>query len=198
VTTAPPRKVELTENTLLPSDAIETFPPQRPLIHGNIWPRLDPILKRYFIGVIVVVSYAAAPSYIGLGIALRLPHAVFLALLTGVLEAIPVVGPVAAAIIAGLVAIHHATGFDAIIAYAVYLAALRLSIDQLFGPLALGVAARAHPVLIIFCLQAGGVVFGIAGMIMAVPLALTIKITLATLYDEPQGPEQITQRKLAK
>jgi predicted PurR-regulated permease PerM len=173
-------------------------PRQRPLIHGDIWPRLDPILKRYFIGVIAVVGYAAAASYIGLGITLRLPHAVFLALLTGVLEAIPVVGPAAAAIVAGLVAIQHATGFAAIIAYAVYLAALRLSIDQLIGPLALGAAARVHPVLIIFCFLAGGVVFGIAGVIMAVPLALTIKITLATLYDEPQGPEEIAQRKLAK
>jgi predicted PurR-regulated permease PerM len=100
------------------------------------------------------------------------------------LEAIPVVGPVAAALIAGIVAVQHSTGFSLIVGYATYLCDLRLSIDQLFGPLVLGAAARVHPVLIIFCFLAGGVLFGIVGVIMAVPVALVIKVTLATLYDE--------------
>ena len=164
-------------------------PRQRPLIHGDIWPQLDPVLRRYFVGVIAVVMFAAAASYIGLGIFLKLPHAPFLALLTGLLEAIPVVGPTTAAIVAGIVALQHATGFGLIIGYALYLAVLRLSIDQLFGPLVLGTAARVHPVLIIFCFLSGGVLFGIVGVIMAVPVALIVKITLATLYDETQVPK---------
>jgi predicted PurR-regulated permease PerM len=41
-----------------------------------------------------------------------------------------------------------------------------------------------HPVLIIFCFLAGGVVLGIAGVILAVPVALLVKSTLATLYDD--------------
>ena len=90
----------------------------------------------------------------------------------------------AAAVIAGVVAVHYATGLPAIIAYALYATALRLSIDQLVGPVVLGSAARLHPVLIIFCFLSGGLLFGIAGMIMAVPVALTIKTTLATLYNE--------------
>jgi uncharacterized membrane protein (GlpM family) len=44
-----------------------------------------------------------------------------------------------------------AAGIGAIIAYAIYAAALRVSIDRLSGPLALGAAARLHPVLVIFC-----------------------------------------------
>ena len=112
-------------------------PRQRPLIM-HIWTVLDPVLKRYFIGVLVVVAYAAAAAYVGLGLVLGIPHAVLLALLTGVLEMIHVIGPGAAAVIAGLVAIHSAAGIGAIIAYALYATALRISIDQLFGPLALG------------------------------------------------------------
>jgi len=72
----------------------------------------------------------------------------------------------------------------AILAYAIYATALRLSIDQLFGPIVLGSAARLHPVLIIFCFLSGGVLFGIAGVIMSVPIALAVKTTLATLYDD--------------
>jgi predicted PurR-regulated permease PerM len=161
-------------------------PKERPLIR-HVWSSLDPVLRRYFVGVIVVVAYAAAAAYIGLGLVLGLPHAVFLALLTGVLEMIPMIGPGAAAIIAGLVAIRSATGIGPIIAYAVYAAALRLSIDQLFGPLALGSAAQLHPVMIIFCFLAGGLLFGISGVILSVPVALTVRTTLAILYDEPDN-----------
>ena len=59
------------------------------------------------------------------------------------------------------------------------------SIDQLFGPLALGAAARPHPVIVIFCFLSGAFLFGVVGVIMAVPVALIVKITLALLYDEP-------------
>jgi predicted PurR-regulated permease PerM len=163
-------------------------PRQRPLIR-RIWRRLDPVLRRYLIGIIIVVAYATAAAYVGLGLVLGLPHAVFLALLTGILEMIPMIGPAAAVAIAGLIAVRHATGIEAIIGYAIYATVLRLSIDQLFGPLALGAAARMHPVLIIFCFLSGGILFGIAGVILAVPVALVAKITLATLYDEPLGAE---------
>ena len=107
-----------------------------------------------------------------------------LALLTGMLEMIPVIGPGAAVVIAGVIAIGHAEGPGAIIAYAIYATALRLSIDQLVGPLVLGHAARLHPTLVIFCFLSGGLLLGIAGLILAVPIALAIKVTLAILYEE--------------
>jgi predicted PurR-regulated permease PerM len=45
-------------------------------------------------------------------------------------------------------------------------------------------------VLVIFCFLAGGTLFGIVGIIVAVPVALTIKVTLATLYREPLSDEE--------
>jgi predicted PurR-regulated permease PerM len=63
----------------------------------------------------------------------------------------------------------------------------QLSIDQLLGPIVLGSAARAHPVVVIFCLLAGGALFGIVGVILAVPAALVVRTTLAILYDEAEA-----------
>jgi predicted PurR-regulated permease PerM len=160
-------------------------PHRRPLV-ARIWTRLDPVLMRYFIGVLAVVLYATVAAYIGLGVILGIKHAVFLALLTGLLETVPVIGPTGAAILAGLVSLRTATGIINIVEYAAYVAALRLSIDQLVGPVVLGRAAHVHPVLIIFCFLAGGIILGIPGVILAVPVALVVKSTLATLYgDEP-------------
>jgi predicted PurR-regulated permease PerM len=161
-------------------------PHRRPLVR-RIWTRLDPVLTRYFLGMIVVVIYATIAACVGLGFFLGIKHAVLLALLTGVLETVPVVGSTSAAILAGLISLRTATGFMSILDYALYATALRLSIDQLVGPVVLGTAAHVHPVLIIFCFLAGGIVFGIPGIILAVPVALLIKSTLATLYgDEVQ------------
>ena len=159
-------------------------PPHRRGLVRRIWARLDPVLTRYFVGMIAVVTYATCASYVGLGFFLGIHHAILLAFLTGILETVPFIGPMAAAIIAGLVSLQTATGFMSILDYALYATALRLSIDQLIGPIVLGAAARLHPVLIIFCFLAGGIVFGIPGVILAVPVALLIKSTLATLYGD--------------
>ena len=159
-------------------------PPHRRPLAARIWTRLDPVLMRYFIGVIGVVIYATVAAYIGLGVILGIQHAVLLALLTGILEIVPVVGPTAAAILAGLVSLRTANGIINIVEYAAYATALRLSIDQIVGPVVLGRAAHVHPVLIIFCFLAGGVVLGIPGVILAVPVALVVKSTLATIYGD--------------
>jgi hypothetical protein len=64
----------------------------------------------------------------------------------------------AAAVIAGLVAVHHASGIGSIIGYAVYAAILRLSIGQIGGPLALRTAVRARPARVIFCFLSGSAI----------------------------------------
>jgi predicted PurR-regulated permease PerM len=161
-------------------------PGQRPLVR-DVALQSDPMVRRYFVGVVVVVVYSSTAAYLGLGFVLGIPHAALLALMTGLFETIPLVGPIAAAVIAGLVALRHANGIGPIIAYAIYATTLRLSIDQLLGPVVLGAAARLHPVVVIFCLVAGGALFGIVGIILAVPAALVVRTTLAILYDEPQA-----------
>jgi predicted PurR-regulated permease PerM len=162
-------------------------PPHRRELASRIWARLDPVLMRYFLGVFAVVMYATAAAYIGLGVILGIDHAVILALLTGILETVPVVGPTSSAILAGLAALHMAASVTNILDYALYVTALRLTIDLIVGPIVLGRAAREHPVLIMFSFLSGAVLLGIPGVILAVPAVLTVKNTLATLYDDEHG-----------
>ena len=169
----------------LANGVVWLVPPKRRPMALAIWAQLDPILKHYFIGIAVVVTYAAIAAYIGLGLVLGLRHAILLAIFTGFLEMIPVVGPASSAVIAGIFAIHAADSIGSIVAYAAYATVLRLSIDQLVGPVVLGRAASVPPVLVIFCFLTGGLLFGVPGVILAVPVALTIRIVLATLYQEP-------------
>lgn len=161
------------------------FPPLDRHLVERIWHELDPILRRYFIGLAIVVVYASSMAYIGLGLVLRTPHAPVLAPLTGVLELVPIAGPLGSAVIAGIFTIHGANGPGVILGYIVYATLLRLSIDQLIGPIVLGRAARIQPSVVIFCFLAGAILFGVPGVILAVPVALTIKVSVSVLYDEP-------------
>jgi predicted PurR-regulated permease PerM len=161
-------------------------PTRRPLIH-RILPVLSTTLRRYYLGVVAVVIYASIAAYLGLGVFLHIDHAVILAILTGVLEAIPVVGPAASTLLAVLAAMNQATSFASIIGIGIYLTLLRVSIDNVLGPLILGAAGRISPVLVMFCFLSGAVLFGIAGVILAVPFALSIKVILEAVYGDPLG-----------
>lgn len=158
-------------------------PPMRRPFALRVWRDLGPALRRYFAGVVLIGAYATFAAYLGLGWFLRLHDAFFLAVLTGILELLPLVGPLAAALIAGLVAMGQYDSGVHLIAYIAYAVALRISIDQLVGPLVLGRAARLPPALVIFCFLTGGVLFGITGVILGVPVALAVKSILSVRYE---------------
>lgn len=165
-------------------------PPARRDVTERIWLRLSPLLWRYVLGLLVVVVCATIAAYIGLGLFLGLRHAFLLALMTGMLEMIPVIGPGASALIGGLAAAHKAAGIGPVLGYAVYVVVLRLTIDQILGPLVLGKAAILNPVVIIFCFLMGGGLLGITGVILAVPAAITIKTSIAVLRRDPPSGER--------
>jgi predicted PurR-regulated permease PerM len=157
-------------------------PRQRPFV-SRVWDELEPTLRRYFVGIGAIVLFASVAAYIGLSL-LGIRHAPFLAMATGLLEIVPLLGPAASAVLVGLFAVEQARSAWSIIAYAIYATALRISIDQFFGPIVLGKAAYVRPVLVIFCFLAGGYLFGVIGVLLAVPAALTLKVVLAQHYQE--------------
>jgi predicted PurR-regulated permease PerM len=60
----------------------------------------------------------------------------------------------------------------------------------LVGPLVLGHAARLHPVVVIAGFIYGAMLFGVVGLLLAVPAAMCIKIALEHYYAEPIKPEE--------
>lgn len=159
-------------------------PPARRHAAVRICTALDPIMRRYFVGIALIVLYGSVVAYLGLGLFLGLRHAAVLAALTGLFEIVPMIGPAASAIVSGLAAVQEAKSSWDIFAYIIYAVALRISIDEFVGPLVLGKAASVRPVLVIFCFLAGGAVFGVIGIVLAVPVALTTKVILELVYEE--------------
>jgi predicted PurR-regulated permease PerM len=162
------------------------IPPERRHSVREMLPKLVPMLRRYVVGLISVVIYATAVAYIGFGLLFKVPGAGVLAVVVGVLEMIPVVGPATSLVLVGLTTASQGT-FAAVFLI-VYALALRLSIDNLVGPLALGHAATVHPVVVIFSFVIGVMLFGIIGLLLAVPAAASIKLILQHYYAEPIEP----------
>lgn len=164
---------------------VRLLPPPHRGLAWRMWARVEPVLRRYFLGIFVVVAYGVVVAFVGLGPILHIRYAVLLAIFTGVLELIPVAGPITSAVVVGVVAVQQAAGVGAIVGFLIYALFLRLSIDQVVAPIVLGRAARVHPTMVIFCFLSGALLFNIVGVVFAVPVALAIKVALSTIYNEP-------------
>jgi predicted PurR-regulated permease PerM len=173
----------------LVAGAIWLIPPEGRHSVQELLPKIVPMLRRYLIGIALVVIYASTVAWIGFGPVFHLSNAVLLAITVGVLELVPVIGPVSSATLVGIVAVQQASLQTAILLVS-FVIALRLSIDNLVGPLVLGSATRLHPVVIIAAFTCGAMLFGIAGLLLAVPVAVCIRIALEHYYAEPVRPEE--------
>ena len=172
----------------LAAGSIWLLPPERRRPVEDLLPKIIPVLRRYLIGLGLVVTYTAVVGWIGFGPIFHLPHAVLLAIVVGFLELIPVIGPFLSATIVGVIAIQQQGIVAAALLFG-FAIGLRLSIDNLVGPIVLGEAARIHPVIIIISFVCGAILFGIVGLLIAVPIAVCIKITLQHYYAEPVAHE---------
>lgn len=90
-----------------------------------------------------------------------------LALIAGVLELLPIIGPIVAAIPAILIGLS--IGFPAAIAAAILYTLIQQVENNLLVPKVMGDAVELHPAVMILALVVGGSLFGIGGAILAAP-----------------------------
>jgi predicted PurR-regulated permease PerM len=155
----------------------------------------DSILGRFLRGILIIVIFTAAVTWAVLKLYFHLPYAAPLALAIGLLELIPVVGPITSGFITSLAAYSYG-GLWIAARMILFYALLRLVIDQVVGPVVLGKAVALSPVLIIFSFLAGGTLFGFTGLLLAIPVAAAIRIfieyekTARLVSDEESGTDR--------
>jgi predicted PurR-regulated permease PerM len=142
--------------------------------------RIHLVLGRWLRGTLLLIGLVAVVLYLILGPVLHLPYALALSILSGVLEVIPLVGPLIAAVTAILVAFSSGgVGLGVVVAI-VYIVVRELE-DQLVMPVVIGRAVDLHPAVTIFAVLVGLSAFGILGGLLAVPAAAALNITLREL-----------------
>lgn len=152
------------------------------------------VLGKYLRGQLYLIIIMSVLSYIALRV-LHVRYALPIALITGVLEIVPFVGPIIAGTIAALVALAT-HGVGTMIAIIVVYFVLREFEDQIVVPQVIGRVVHLDPVITIFAVLAGEHIGGIIGVLLAVPLAAAARVVLDELFPPKVGsdrPSRLTQ-----
>jgi predicted PurR-regulated permease PerM len=164
---------------------------------GALGTQIDQVFSAYIRGQLILVVLMAFLLYIPLSI-LQVPNALVIAIVSGVLEIIPIIGPWSAAGIAMSVALFQPVtpfglsnlGLAAVLGL-IYLV-LRMIEENIILPQVMGPLVTLHPAVVIFALLAGGALMGPFGLFISIPVAAVVRIMLAYLYrkitDQPEPP----------
>ncbi len=135
--------------------------------------RIQSQVGRWMIGQFVLVLIIFMLEYVVL-LLLNVPLALTLALLGGILEIVPYIGPTLSVIPAFLIAltISPLVAVGALLAYV----AIQQIENHIIVPLLMKKAVGLNPVVIILVLLIGGKLAGVAGLILAVPLTAAISV----------------------
>ena len=148
---------------------------------------IDRVVGAYIRGQLLLMGIMAAATFVALSV-LQVQYALVVALISGVLEVVPLFGPIAAGAVAVSIALAQpATPFgwsNLTLALAVVVAytVLRQVEDQLVVPNLVGPIVDLHPLLVLFALFAGGRLAGFTGLVVAVPTGSALKIIVRYLY----------------
>ena len=145
---------------------------QRRLLRGIIGD-LDQMLARFIFAQIMLGAFCLV-AYSAVLILLHFPYALALALVGGVLEFIPVVGPLVAA--ASILGVGFLTGFSPLWAVLIFLGAWRLCQDYFISPRIYGRGLKLHPLAAIAAVLMGGELGGILGVYLSIPIMAAIRV----------------------
>ena len=142
-------------------------------------------LSSYVQGVFLVATIDAVLIGIAL-LVVGVPLAMPLIVLTFVAAFFPIVGSVLAGVAAVLVALV-ANGVPAAIVILVAIVVVQQLEGNVFYPVVMGRRLRLHPVAILLALTAGGVLAGVAGAFLAIPLAAVTAAVLDFMRERRAG-----------
>lgn len=126
-------------------------------------------------------------TYIGLTI-LGIPFALPLALVAGIMEIIPIIGPIVSAVPALLVGLTISPVMSlAVIALFFIIQQLE---NHLIVPMVMSKVVGLQPAAVIIALLIGAKLDGIGGAFLAIPVVLVIKIIFKDFMEEEQRTEQ--------
>ena len=145
--------------------------------------RVNRMLGAYVRGMAAVSVLVAIATWLALGVlgwVFGTEYALVIGLLAGVTYAVPWVGQVASAGTAfffGMVTADHHALLAAVICLVVVIAINQIA-DNTIMPKIVGESVGLHPLLVLFAVMAGFQLFGLVGMIIAVPLAASLRIAV--------------------
>ena len=146
--------------------------PQRELLQG-VLSDLNQMLAHFIRAQLTLAALSLVMYSAMLGV-LRMPYALVLGTLGGLLEFIPVVGPLVAAVT--IVGVSLLVSYPHWFVLIIFLGVWRLIQDYVTSPRIMGQSMELHPLAAIFGVMAGGEVGGILGIFLSIPVMASLRI----------------------
>jgi len=168
--------------------------PQREFLE-NVLNDLNRMLAHFIraqliLAALSMVMYSAFLAIVGV------PYALVLGTIGGVLEFIPVVGPLVAGVT--IITVALLTSYKHWLVIVIFLIAWRMIQDYVSSPRIMGESMELHPLAAIFGVMAGAEVAGILGIYLSIPVMAALRIVFRRwrLYAEKKKFGPLTEYAL--
>lgn len=146
---------------------------------------MDISLGNYIRGQLIVCLFVSITSLL-LFRFLNIEYALLLAIVMGITNIIPYFGPILGAIPVTLVTYTTSGEIKLVIFVIIGIFVMQIIEGNLISPYIVGKSVRIHPVAIIFALLLGSQLFGIPGMILAVPVLTILRVVFTHVIQIPR------------
>lgn len=154
----------------------------------TLWEESEAKIGSFVRGMAILSVLMGVLSGIGFSL-IGLPHALILAIMAGLLEAVPYVGPFILAIMAGIIGLGVSPEM-AIMAIVVS-SVLQFLEGNVVVPRVMDKAVGVHPIITLLSIGIFADLFGLLGALLAVPLAAIFQIIFEKLVFRAPSVEQL-------
>jgi predicted PurR-regulated permease PerM len=157
-------------------------PTRRPALVAFI-EEYDISLGKFFRGQLMEATLVAALTSLGLAV-LGVPTALLLGIIAGVFNLIPYIGIAISIIPALVVALTMTSPIDGLLRVGGVFLVVQFIDGSVTGPRIVGGSVGLHPVVTMLALAFGGAMLGFAGLLLAVPLAVLVKMLAVRVLEQ--------------
>jgi predicted PurR-regulated permease PerM len=147
---------------------------QRPVVVAFI-DEYDRSLGRFFRGQLTEATLVGILTGVGLAV-LGVPSALLLGVIAGLCNLIPYIGLAISIVPALIVALTMDPPLGGLLRVGAVFLVVQFIDGSVTGPKIVGESVGLHPVVIMLALAFGGAVLGFAGLLLAIPLAVLVKM----------------------
>jgi predicted PurR-regulated permease PerM len=149
---------------------------------------IDAKVGAYLRGHLIRCTLVGIVCWLGLSI-IGMPFALMLGALVGVSNLLPYIGPYLAAVPAVIIALTRSWTLAVVVV--IFYIIIEIIDSFVLTPLLLGRAVDLHPFAVIVAILVGGRLFGFLGIILAIPIAATLKVLLNYYCLQKKGSNQV-------
>lgn len=146
---------------------------------SNVFQEIQHVLSRYIRGQILMSCIIATLTFLGMWI-MGVPYPMVIGLLAAITEWVPIVGPIVGAIPA--IILGATVDLSLAVKVLIFYIIIQQIDSHLIMPQVMGAVIKLHPVVIVIALLIGGTLFGVAGMILTVPVTAVLQILCTHLW----------------